>query len=566
MGNIFFIEKKTSVNAAKINREADQSQCRKAYMFNQLTVRKIKKRTNQFSEFQQTIRKILLIMKLITFFLILGTLASSASSYSQIKKDRPAVKNTAVEEILKTIENSSEFIFIYDANLIKSIEKKSITLRSNNIEEILNRLFEGTDVEYLIDDRQVFLYNKDKEPEFIPYHADTTSIDELQQRKVTGTVTDSKGQAMAGVTVAIKGTTLGTFTDGTGNFTISVPPEAKSLYFSFVGMKAQEIDITDKSSVSVIMEEELFGINEVVVTALGIEKETRTLPYNVQKIDASDALATHDANFINSLNGKVAGVTINSSSAGTGSSSRVVMRGIKSINGNNNALYVIDGIPMPNNIRGQAEDIFSGAGQTGDGISNINPEDIESISILSGPSAAALYGSSAANGVIMVTTKKGQRDKLDISLTNSTTFLNPLLLPKFQNSYGVSEVGSYYSWGEKLVTPSTYRPADFFQTGVNSTTSLALSTGTEKNQTYISLGNVSSNGIIHNNNYDRYNFSARNTSMFLNGKMTLDVGFMASLVNEQNMISQGQYFNPLIAVYLFPAGDDFNKVKSFETI
>jgi TonB-linked SusC/RagA family outer membrane protein len=523
-----------------------------------------KMRTNQFSEIPLTIRKILLIMKMITFFLIIGTLASSASTYSQVKMIDLKIKNSKMEEIFQTIENSSEFIFIYDANLMKSIEKKSISVQSKKIEEILTQLFEGSDVSYLIDDRQVFIYKKENPPEFVQLKEDTFSIVQPLQKKITGTVTDVKGQPMVGVTVAIQGTSLGTFTDATGSFTLNVPPDAKTLTIRYVGMKAQEMDITDKSAVSVIMEEELFGINEVVVTALGIEKETRTLSYNVQKIDAGNALATHDANFINSLNGKVAGVTINSSSAGTGSSSRVVMRGIKSINGNNNVLYVIDGIPMQNNIRGQAEDIYSGAGQTGDGISNINPEDIESISILSGPSAAALYGSSAANGVILVTTKKGQKDKLDISVTNSTTFSNPLLLPKFQNSYGVSEVGSYYSWGDKLVTPSTYRPADFFQTGVNSTTSLTLSTGTEKNQTYISLGNVFSTGIIHNNDYNRYNFSARNTSVFLNGKMNLDVGFMASLVDEQNMIAQGQYFNPLIAIYLFPSGDDFTKVKSFE--
>jgi hypothetical protein len=138
------------------------------------------------------------------------------------------------------------------------------------------------------------------------------------------------------------------------------------------------------------------------------------------------------------------------------------------------------------------------------------------------------------------------------------------LLPKFQNTYGPSEVGSYYSWGDKLVTPSTYKPADFFQTGVNNTSSVTFATGNEKNQTYISLGNVTSKGIIPNNNYKRYNFTARNSATFLNGKMTLDASFMGGVVDEQNMISQGQYFNPLIAVYLFPPGDAYDRVKAFE--
>jgi hypothetical protein len=166
--------------------------------------------------------------------------------------------------------------------------------------------------------------------------------------------------------------------------------------------------------------------------------------------------------------------------------------------------------------------------------------------------------------VILITTRKGQKDKTDITVSNSTTFSEPLLLPKFQNTYGPSEVGGYYSWGEKLTTPSTYKPADFFQRGVNSTSSLTLSTGTERNQTYLSLGNVTSYGIVPNNEYDRYSIMVRNTSSFLNGKVNMEIGFIGSMVEEQNMISQGQYFNPLIAVYLFPPGDDFNKVKAFE--
>src|SRR5690606_13944212 len=162
------------------------------------------------------------------------------------------------------------------------------------------------------------------------------------------------------------------------------------------------------------------------------------------------------------------------------------------------------------------------------------------------------------------TTKKGAREKLSVTLSNSTMFSSPLMLPEFQNSYGPSEPGSYYSWGEKLTTPSTYDVADFFQTGVNITNTLSLSTGNEQNQTYISLGTVNASGIIHSNNYDRYNMSFRNTSKILRDKATLDVGFMGSNVNEENMVAQGLYFNPLVPVYLFPRGDDFSKVQIFE--
>ena len=451
--------------------------------------------------------------------------------------------------VLNEIESQTKFLFVYDKNVDI---KQRISIKANQLplKSALEQLLRPIGISYAIEGSNIILSLRQAE--------------KTGKKIISGTVRDVMGNPVVGATVVVPGTTAGTTTDANGNYSFSFPDDVKTLKVNYIGMRASTIQVSSKSIYDVTLEESNFNVGEVVVTALGIAKEAKSLSYNVQKLTGNEALAVSDANFVNSLNGKIAGVTINSSSAGTGSSSRVVMRGIKSISGNNNALYVIDGIPMPNNIRGQAEDIYSGAGQTGDGISNINPEDIESISILSGPSAAALYGSSAANGVIMVTTRKGQKDKLNVNLTSSTIFSSPLLLPKFQNSYGVSGIGSFYSWGDKLVTPTTYRPADFFQTGLNTTNSLSLSTGTEKNQTYISLGNVSSAGIIHNNDYDRYNFSVRNTSVFLNNKMTMDVGFMASFVNEQNMISQGQYFNPLIAAYLFPAGDDFNKVKTFE--
>ncbi len=164
---------------------------------------------------------------------------------------------------------------------------------------------------------------------------------------------------------------------------------------------------------------------------MGIQRRVKALTYNVQEIKGDDLTKASDGSFVNSLNGKVAGVTINASAAGAGSPSRVIMRGTKSINGNNNALYVVDGIPMTNTTPAQPADIFSGAGQTGDFISNFNPDDIESVSVLSGPSAAALYGNAASNGVVLITTKKGRKDKTDIGITNTTTFSDPLILPRF---------------------------------------------------------------------------------------------------------------------------------------
>ena len=376
----------------------------------------------------------------------------------------------------------------------------------------------------------------------------------VEASMVTGQVLDENGEPIIGATVSVKGTKVNAVTDFDGRFSINASQGA-SLIVSYVGYGTREV-LVNGNALSIDLKQDSQVLNEVVVTALGIKKEAKSLSYNVQQVEGDALMRVQDANFVNSLAGKVAGVAINASATGAGGSSRVVMRGAKSINGNNNVLYVVDGIPMQNLSSEQPEGIFAGAGQTGDATSNINPDDIESVSALTGPSAAALYGANAANGVILITTKRGREGRVDVTYNGSFQFSKPFVLPRFQNQYGPSETGSYFSWGEKLATPSNYRPADFFQTGTNIANSVSLSTGSDKNQTYLSLGATNSQGIIHSNNYDRYNVSVRNTTNFLNDRMTLDLGYM--------LISQGQYHNPLVPVYLFPAVDDFSKLGYYE--
>jgi len=385
--------------------------------------------------------------------------------------------------------------------------------------------------------------------------------------KVTGMVTDAGGEPLVGVSVLVKGTQQGVATNLDGEYTINAA-DGDVLMFSYIGYHPQEIKVSGNAPINVVMQEDSKALDEVVVTALGLKKEAKSLSYNVQSIKNDEIMRIADANFVNNLNGKVAGVTINATASGVGGSSRVVMRGAKSINGNNNALYVVDGIPMLDMAAAatQPEDRYEGAGQSGDPLSSINPDDIENISVLSGPSAAALYGSAAANGVVMITTKKGQEGQTRVTISNNTTFSRAVSLPKFQNTYGPTEQGSYFSWGNKLATPSSYDPADFFQTGFNVTNSASLTTGTARNQTYLSIGTTNAEGIIHNNNYSRYNASVRNTTKMVNDKLTMDLAFSLSQINEKNMTSQGLYFNPLVSLYLFPAGDDFRKMQAYERI
>ena len=304
--------------------------------------------------------------------------------------------------------------------------------------------------------------------------------------------------------------------------------------------------INGRSVINVTLASANIALNATVVTAMGIKKEEKSLSYNVQQTKLESVSPV--GSFVNSLNGKVAGVSISQSSTGVGGSSRIVMRGSKSISNNNNALYVIDGIPMQS-LRGeQPEGTYAGAGQTGDVLGSLNQDDIESISVLSGPSAAALYGANAANGVIIITTKKGDKDKLEINYSNNTSFSRAYVMPEFQNTYGASSPGSYYSWGPKLAVPSTYNPRDFFQTGVNEVNSLSLSTGNDRSQTYVSASVANARGIVHNNNVDRYNLSFRNTTDIVKDILTLDVNITYGRVNEQNMIAQGEYGNPVVPV------------------
>ncbi|MDE5806185.1 MAG: TonB-dependent receptor plug domain-containing protein, partial [Paramuribaculum sp.] len=330
--------------------------------------------------------------------------------------------------------------------------------------------------------------------------------------KVTGTVTDSNGEPLIGVSILVKGTQFGAQTNIDGEYSINAN-QGDVLMFSYIGYRPQEITFTGQSKIDVTLVEDTKTLDEVVVTALGIKKEAKSLSYNVQNVGTDAITRIADANFVNNLNGKIAGVTINSSSAGVGGGSRVVMRGAKSISGNNNALYVVDGIPMLDMSRAatQPDGVYEGAAQTGDPLSALNPDDIENISVLSGPSAAALYGSAAANGVVMITTKKGSEGQTRVTISNNTTFQRVAVLPDFQTSYGASETGSYLSWGSKLAQKSDFRVADFFQTGYNVTNSASLTTGTSRNQTYLSIGTTNAEGVVHNNDYSRYNATVRNT-------------------------------------------------------
>lgn len=376
----------------------------------------------------------------------------------------------------------------------------------------------------------------------------------------TGVVKDSKGEPLIGVSVVIKGTTNGTVTDINGKFKLNASP-GDVLEFSYIGYVTQQITVTNARSLNIVLKEDTQALDEVVVTALGIKREEKALSYNVQQVKADKINTVKDANFINSMVGKVAGVQINSGANGPGSATRVIMRGMKSIEKNNGVLYVIDGVPMYNKSFGEGGGTMNKMVGS-ESAADINPDDIESVNMLTGPSAAALYGSDAANGVIIINTKKGSAEKTTVTINNSTTFSTAYMMPQMQSRYKRSE--GYMNWGEPLPADYQYDPRKFFNTGSNVINSISLSTGNKKSQTYVSFATTNSTGIVPESSYNRYNFTARNTSKFANDKLTLDLGGSFIIQNDHNLVAQGTYNNPIPSLYLFPRGEDFDEIRTYE--
>ena len=457
---------------------------------------------------------------------------------------------------MKAIENQSHYVFLYK-NLDTS-RKVSVYIRNKRIDEVLDIVFKDLNISYKIDNLQILLSQKESENK-----APAT---------ITGFVTDVSQQPIIGASIIVKGTTIGTTTNVDGSYKLQLPRSAEPLILivNYLGYTPVEVTVNNRTSIDVTLKEDTVSVDAIVVTALGIKRSEKALSYNVQSVDSESILANKDVNFINSLAGKVAGLTINASAGGVGSASKVVMRGQKSITQSSNALYVIDGIPMYTTARDGSME-FGSQGTT-DPIADINPEDIESMSVLNGAAAAALYGSDAANGAIVVTTKQGKAGHTSITVSSNTEVSSPFILPEFQNRYGtgniyLSEGSTVQSWGHRLNAANKYGydpRKDYFQTGVTGTESVSFSTGTEKNQTYLSAATVNSRGVIPNNTYDRYNFTFRNTTSFLDDKLKLDVGASYVIQKDRNMTNQGLYNNPLVGAYLFPRGNDWANIEMYE--
>ena len=469
------------------------------------------------------------------------------------------VSDAPLEQVLSAIEKQTTYLFVYDKNVDVAC-RVSIDVKDTPLNNVLNTLFQSSDIAYAVENTSIVLSQK------------APAAQPGQPVTVTGKVVDASGMPVIGAAVIVKGTTIGTSTGVDGDFSLQVPPPSADavLEINYLGYEPIAQTVGSRTNITFTLRESAVDVDAVVVTALGIKRSEKALSYNVQQVNSEDIVANKDVNFINSLSGKVAGVTINSSSGGVGSASRVVMRGQKSISQTSNAVYVIDGVPMFTTARDGGTE-FASQGTT-DPIADINPEDIESMSVLNGAAAAALYGSDAANGAIVVTTKRGKAGYTSVTVSSNTEVMSPFVLPEFQNRYGTGDLNSsegsiVRSWGNRLNSSNYmgYSPRDdYFQTGVTGTESVSLSTGTEKNQTYFSAAAVNSRGVIPNNGYDRYNFTFRNTTSFLGDKLKLDVGASYVMQKDRNMTNQGTYNNPLVGAYVYPRGNDWADIEMYE--
>jgi TonB-linked SusC/RagA family outer membrane protein len=383
----------------------------------------------------------------------------------------------------------------------------------------------------------------------------------ISAQTVSGKVTDaSTGEPLIGASVREDGTRNGAITDVSGAFRITVSSTTATLTVSYTGYQTQNILLAGNTTADVALTAGT-ELDEVVVTALGISREKKSLTYGAQEVSSGELNRVKDANVINALSGRTAGLQINRSGSGVGGSTRVVMRGQKSTR-DNNVLYVIDGIPMFNTSPGQPGDIWGQSGNSGnvgrdggDAISNINPDDIETMTVLKGASAAALYGSQAANGVILVTTKKGKAGEARIEFSSNATWETPVISPELQFSYAARPTATGVepgSWGAK--SASNDHVQDFFQTGGTYINSVAMTGGNKTAQTYFSYANTSSKGIVPTSELSRHNVTLRETAEFLDGRLSLNATLNYINQRGDNRSVSGMYFNPLTGLYLFPRG------------
>ena len=513
----------------------------------------MKKKRDQWVVTLPTLKKLIMELKISLLLIILSvTTALAEPGYSQLAKVSLDMQDKSLEQVMDEIEKQSEFYFIFNQKQIDVERSVDIKVENKLITDVLPQLFSGTDVHYLLLDRKILLTTD-------PLYKDLkNSLYNDQQRRVSGKVTDNSGQPLIGVSVVVKGTTSGTITDVNGNYSLPIPEGGTSLVFSFVGMTQKEMVIGSQESINISMDEDAVGLSEVVVTALGIKKDSKKLGYATGSVQQED-LALAPTNWGSALQGKIAGVNSGGVSTGAAGSSKIRIRGQSSFKGDNSPLLVINGVPVTNPNNSARNGDLESSGTTvdgGDGWLSINPDDIESITVLKGAPAAALYGYRAKDGVLLITTKSGRGTK-GIGVEYNTSYTSDYVVDNtdFQYEYGQGEYGNrptdvasaqtsgIWSFGDPLDGALTMqydgvaRPylaeknrfKKFFDVGHTFSNTVALTGNNENGNIRLSLSNSKTNGIVPNNSFDR---KLVNITADYNLSKKLSFGFSANYSKE----------------------------------
>lgn len=465
-----------------------------------------------------------------------------------------SMSNPSLGSVIKEIQAQSDYQFFYEDNLA-SVQLESLNVSDSSIKEVLDKALSGKNISYKIDDKIIYLSKNDSS-------AKSTSVSQEKKKTITGRITDAKGEPLIGVTIMEKGTTNGSITDYDGNYTLSAASNAV-LQFSYIGYQSVEMSVEGKTVIDITMNEDTEVLDEVVVTALGIKREKKMLGYAVQELKSDELNKTGDPSVTSALQGKVAGLQMNTSATGLGGSTKITIRGNSSLSDNNQPLWVVDGVPFSDNSSSDAS--FFGGVDRGGASLDINPDDIESISVLKGPNAAALYGSRAGNGVILVTTKKGsKKDGFGVRYNGNFTWSQVAETIDMQSRYGQGHIdtttGAVYdktdtgSWGPVLDgsmkeawNGETYayskygnKLKDYFDTGFSQVHNVSISNGTEKSHFRSSFGNSNNKGVFPTEELNRTNIDL-NAGTELNKYFSIDGKVSLSRTKAENRPEYGTY-------------------------
>ena len=488
-----------------------------------------------------------------------------------------SLSNPSLGSVIKEIQAQSDYQFFYDDKLA-SVQLESLNVTDSSLQEVLSKALSGKNISYKIDDKVVYLSMDNSTVKKSP-------AQNAAKKTITGRIVDATGEPLIGVTIMEKGTTNGSITDYDGNYSLSVPGNAV-LQFSYIGYKSVEMKVEGKEVIDLTMHEDTEVLDEVVVTALGIKREKKMLGYAVQELKSDELNKTGDPSVTSALQGKVAGLSMNTSSTGLGGSTKITIRGNSSLSDNNQPLWIVDGVPFSDNSTSDAS--FYGGVDRGGASLDINPDDIESISVLKGPNAAALYGSRAGNGVILVTTKKGsKKDGFGIRYTGNFTWSSVAETLEQQERYGQGQIGAnggasytketsgswgpvldgspFEAWNGETYAYSKYgnKLKDYFDTGFSQNHNVSISNGTETSHFRASFGASDNKGVFPNEKLSRINIDL-NAGTELNKWMSIDGKISLSRTKAEDRPEYGTYgaINQLMGI---PHNVRLDDLKQYST-